>query len=88
MVRIAASSNALDSNGLAAQIAERGIEAVANGGRLDAFVLEARCAGASSTLTTLIVDSAAPAVARERAFGLLAVALAADRSSSRPLAAA
>lgn len=78
----------LDINALAAQIAERGIDAGVSSGRLDAFVRAARCAGASSTLVALVADPAAPAVARERAFGLLAVAIAADRSSPRRRAAA
>lgn len=78
----------LDINVLAAQIAEYGIEIVDAGGRLDAFVRAARCAGASSTLVALVADPAEPAVARERAFGLLAVAIAADRSSPRRSVAA
>ena len=78
----------LDINVLAAQIAEYGIEFGDAGGRLDAFVRAARCAGASSTLVALVADPAEPAVARERAFGLLAVAIAADRSSPRRRAAA
>jgi hypothetical protein len=78
----------LDINVLAAQIAEYGIELADAAGRLDAFVRAARCAGASSTLIALVADPAEPAVARERAFGLLAVAIAADRSSPRRRAAA
>ena len=93
MVRIAASNFSLDTvtldiSELAAQIAERGIEAVAHGGRLDPFVRAARRAGASSTLVTLVADPAQPAVARERAFGLLAVELATDRTSTRRFVAA
>ena len=78
----------LDINALAVQIAERGIDAGVSHGRLDAFVRAARCAGASSTLVALVADPAEPAVARERAFGLLAVAIAADRSSPRRSVAA
>jgi hypothetical protein len=77
----------LDISGLAAQIAERGIESCAASGRLDAFVRAARSAGASPTLVALVADPAEPAVARERAFGLLAVAIAADRASPRRRAA-
>jgi hypothetical protein len=77
----------LDISGLAAQIAERGIETCAASGRLDAFVRAARSAGASPTLVALVADPAEPAVARERAFGLLAVAIAADRASPRRRAA-
>jgi len=84
MERIAAP----DINALAARIAECGIAAAAADGRLDAVVDAARHAGASATLVALIADPAAPAVARERAFGLLAVELAADRSSPRRLTAA
>ena len=78
----------LDINVLAAQIAEYGIEFADAAGRLDAFVRAALFAGASSTLIALVADPAEPAVARERAFGLLAVAIAADRSSPRRRAAA
>ncbi len=78
----------LDINALAVQIAERGIDAGVSNGRLDAFVRAARRAGASSTLVALVADPAEPAVARERAFGLLAVAIAADRSSLRRSVAA
>lgn len=78
----------LDIDALANQIAERGIDAGVSSGRLDAFVRAARNAGASSTLVALVADPAEPAVARERAFGLLAVAIAADRSSPRRSVAA
>ena len=78
----------LDINVLAAQIAERGIDAGVSSGGLDVFVRAARCAGASSTLVTLVADPAEPAVARERAFGLLAVVLAADRTSTARFVAA
>lgn len=92
MHRFAASDTnpdtSLDIDALAAQIAERGIDAGVSSGRLDAFVRAARCAGASSTLVALVADPAEPAVARERAFGLLAVAIAADRSSPRRSVAA
>ena len=96
MHRIAASETnfdtapdrALDVGALAAQVAERGIDFCASGDRLDAFVQAARHAGASSTLVALVADPSEPAVARERAFGLLAVAVAADRSSPRRRVAA
>ena len=92
MHRIAASYTNLDTpldvNALAAEIAEHGIGIGDLNGRLDAFLHAGRCAGASSTLLALVADPAEPAVASERAFGLLAVALAADRSSPRRRAAA
>ncbi|MGH9134042.1 MAG: hypothetical protein ACRDZZ_08910 [Ilumatobacteraceae bacterium] len=76
-----------DVAALAAEIAERGI-AAAGGDRLDAVVRAARRAGVCPTLVTLVADPSSPAVARERAFGMLAAALATASRSPRPLAAA
>jgi hypothetical protein len=73
---------------LASLIAERGIEAVAASGRLDAVVRAARRAGAFATLAAIVANDTAPAVARERAFGRLAAQLVALRSVARPAVAA
>lgn len=73
---------------LATLIAEHGIEVVAASGRLEGVVRAARRAGAFATLSALVADDTAPAVARERAFGRLASQLTALRPSARRSVAA
>jgi hypothetical protein len=81
----------IDLAELAADIAARGITAVAAAGLLDPVLRVARSVGVTPTLVALVADPAAPAVARERGFGRLAAELATDRApkpTPRRLAAA
>ena len=69
----------LDLAGLAARIADHGIEAIGTDGGVESIVRAARCINASATLIAVLGDPGAPPVARERAFGRLAVHLATHR---------
>ena len=60
---------------VAATVADRGIDAV-DPTLVDAVAARALVLGASSTLVDILLDSNAPAVARVRAFGRLAVVAA------------
>lgn len=71
-----------DLDGLARTIDQRGIDAVP-ATLIRSLADEARTDGASTTLTTLIVDPAEPRVARERAFVKLGARVTGARSRSR-----
>jgi hypothetical protein len=74
LITPAPATPALDSLELAEAVARDGVEA--HLGAVCSLAMTARDLGVADVLVGIVVDEAAPAVARERAFGRLLVALA------------